>query len=80
MSNIGNKEVNYILPRANKTKYGCEYCNGEKDIFYLGGGIMQGDKYLMIEGGKLIVWEEYCNEPVHSLDIKFCPVCGKKLN
>lgn len=41
---------------------------------------MQGDKYLMIEGGKLIVWEEYCNEPVHSLDIKFCPVCGKKLN
>lgn len=64
----------------NKKNDGCSYCNGKRDIFYLGGGIMQGDKYLMIKNNKLIVMEEYRNEPVQSLNINFCPICGKKLN
>ena len=66
------------LREQEEREKGCEYCTDSEYIFYIPSEIHDSmDDYAYISGDKLNVDIE--RSPYVSADIKFCPMCGRRL-
>lgn len=67
------------LREQEEREKGCEYCTDSEYIFYIPSEIHDSmDDYAYISGDKLNVDIE--RSPYVSADIKFCPMCGRRLS
>ena len=56
----------------------CEYCNGmEADLFFQEGACRQMNDNVYITGNSIVC--DFGCKAYASFEIKFCPVCGRKL-
>ena len=66
------------LREQEEREKGCEYCTDSKSIYHLSSGVHDSmDEDVYISGNSLVV-DIGCHS-YGSVDIKFCPTCGRRL-
>lgn len=67
-----------VLREQEERSKGCEYCDGtETDLYFHEGACQQMNDLVYLSGNSLVC--DFGCKVYASIEIKFCPMCGRKL-